>query len=318
MREFNCLRLGILSILLAAGFAAVRGQSQAVPPLETVLNGAGEQRKAYINEFKNLLSEETKISETYNKDGESKKRRAIVSTFVVYQPSADANAVGEYRNVVSVDNKKIDNADKRAQDFFEEIAKIQNSQKELERIEKEGSRFDDDISLNLFTLYQAVALADNLRPYFEFKIEGSEKAGDRNLLLVSYRQTRESPYVLTGKKNPPPDGKLAVAYDVDFDGDANGRLRGKMWIDSQNFQVWKEQREFTVQPEGFAAPVVFAETTFEYQPSSFGILTPRRIAYREYEVSKKTTVPRKTLGITFTYDKFTRPDVEVKSADVKN
>lgn len=137
-------------------------------------------------------------------------------------------------------------------------------------------------------------------------------------MIISYRQTRPSPYILTETKNQPSDGKLAVIYDLDYEGEANGRLRGKLWIDSRNYQIWKEQREMTVQPEGFAAPAVFAETSFEYQSSNFGVLTPRRIVYKEFEINKKLNIPRKTLGLTFTYDKFTRPDVEVKSADVKN
>lgn len=298
--------------------STVRTQTANHPTLETLISGAAEQRKVYINEFKNLLSQETKANETYDKNGEVKKKRTIISTFIVYQLTRDENSVAEYRNVISVDGKKVDNAEKRAQDFFEEIAKVGSSQKELEKIENEGSRYDGEISLNLFTLYQAVALADNMRPFFEFKLEGFERTDGRDLAIVSYRQTRQSPYVLTEIKRRPPDGKLTLIYDVDYEGETNPRLRGKFWIDAQSSQVWKEHRELTVQPGGFISPVLFAETVFEYQPSAFGILTPKRIAYTQFEIGKKAREPRKDVGVVFSYENFTKPDVQVKSADIKN
>lgn len=184
----------------------------------------------------------------------------------------------------------------------------------------EGSRFDEEISLSLFTLYQSVALAENLRPFFEFKIEGKETMAGSDVYVVSFQQIKDSPYIITDAKKEPADGKLTLKYDVDFNGgrDVNGRLRGKFWIDANTFQVWQEQRNLTIQPEGFPAPVVFAENIFDFQKSDFGILTPRKISYAQYRLDKKDRDARKEASVTFEYDQFTKPDVEVKSADVKN
>ena len=290
------------------------------PGLSEIINGAAEQRKAYIDEFRNLLSQETKSFEVFDKKEAVKKKRTVVSTFIVYQLSKDEHNIAEYRNVVSVDGKKVNDADQRAQDFFEEIVKVDSSAKELEKLDREGSHFDQDISLNGLTLYQSVTLADNLRPYFDFKLERRETLGGRDVYVISYQQTKASPYVTTDPAARSTDGKLNLVYDVDFEGSrtVNGRLRGTFWIDAQTYQVRKEIRTLTIQPEGFTSPVAFAENSFEYENSPFGILTPKQITYTEYKIDKKTRVGRKTIGVTFAYTDFTKPDVEVKSADVKN
>jgi len=309
----------LIFVLMFLAGTTVRGQSSAIVTLDEILNKAAEQRKAYIDEFKNLLSQETKTFEIYDKKGEVKKRRRVISTFIVYQLSKDDKSIAEYRNVVSVDGKRLDSTDKRAQDFFEQITKVESSKKELEKLDDEGSRFDEEISLNLFTLYQSVALAENLRPYFEFKIDGKETSAGGDVYVVSYQQVKESPYIITDAKKESSDGKLTLKYDVDLNGgrDVNARLRGKFWIDANTFQVWREERVLTLQPVNFPVPVVFAENTFEFNKSDFGILTPRKISYTQYQLDKKDSNARKEATVTFEYEKFTKPDVEVKSSEVK-
>ncbi len=313
-------RMSVLT--LAIIFLSVVGQSQDKAPasVDDIISGAAEQRKAYINEFKNLMSEEKKTFEIYNKHGEVKKKRSVQSIFIVYQLIKDDRSVAEYRNVISVDQKKLGDADKRAQDFFEEIVKVDSSKKELEKLDKEGSRYDEEVSLNGLTLYQSVALADNMQPFFEFKLDGKEKQGDRDVYAISYQQIKESLYISTDPKNAANDRKLTLIYDVEFDGkrNVNGRLRGKFWIDAVTLQVWKELRVLTIQPTSFAMPLVFAENTFEYGPSDFGVLTPKKLTYMQYKIDKKTKEARKEASVTFDYTNFTKPDVEVKSSEVKN
>lgn len=109
----------ITAILLT--FLAVNagfGQSAADPTINEIVRNAAEQRNAYVEEFKNLLSRETKTFEIYDKKGSVKKRRVVVSNFIVYQLDNDDKRIAEYRNVVSVDGKQLDNTDKRAQDFL--------------------------------------------------------------------------------------------------------------------------------------------------------------------------------------------------------
>lgn len=313
-------RTSVIILLTIALSMAGHGQDSVPASIDQILSGAAEQRKAYINEFKNLMSEEKKTFEIYNKNGEIKKKRSVLSIFIVYQLIKDDGSVAEYRNVISVDQKKLDDADKRAQDFFEEIVKVDSSKKELEKLDKEGSRYDEEVSLNGLTLYQSVALADNIRPFFEFKLDSREKIGERDVYVISYQQIRESRYISTSPKSAVDDGKLTLIYDVDFDGkqNVNGRLRGKFWIDALTLQVWKELRVLTIQPEGFATPAVFAENTFEYGSSDFGVLTPKKLTYIQYRIDKKSKEERREASVTFDYANFTKPNVEVKSGEVKN
>jgi hypothetical protein len=290
-------------------------QITAPPTIETILSRAAEQRNIYIDEFKNLLSQETKTFETYDKNGATKKKRTVVSTFIVYQ-SPGNNSIGEFRNVVSVDGRKVENADKRAQDFFEEIAKVDRSNQEWERIEKEGSRYDEAITINGLTLFQAVVLADNLRPAFEFKLDSTESFAGRPVYVVSYKQVKDNRYISMDPDRMVGDGKPELVYDIEVDRNAVARVSGRFWIDAETFQIRKEERRVTVQGDAAARPTVATETTLEYQNSSFAILTPIRLTFTQYRPAKNGET-RKDVAVAFSYENFTKPDVEVKSADIK-
>ncbi len=318
---FTCYRVLVGATLIALGSAiSISGQATVTADLPAILKGAAEKRLGYIDEFKNLLSQETKSFEIYDRKGEVKKRRSVVSTFIVYQLAKKENAVTEFRNVISVDGKNVGDSDKRAQDFFEEVAKADSSNKELEKIDKEGSRFDEEISVNGLTLYQAAVLAEHFRPYFEFTLEGTEMMAGRQVYRVAYRQTRDSPYVSLDPKRPATDGKLTLVYDLDLGSPRStvGRLNGTFWIDTDSLRVRKEKRVLTVRSEDMPAAVPALETVLEYQDSSFEILTPSRLSFTQYIVARKGQESRKELMVVFDYANFTKPDVEVRSADIKD
>ncbi len=318
---FTCCRDLVGATLFALGSAvSISGQATVTADLPAILKGAAEKRLGYIDEFKNLLSQETKSFEIYDRKGEVKKRRSVVSTFIVYQLAKKENAVTEFRNVISVDGKNVGDSDKRAQDFFEEVAKADSSNKELEKIDKEGSRFDEEISVNGLTLYQAAVIAEHFRPYFEFTLEGTEMIAGRQVYRVAYRQTRDSPYVSLDPKRPATDGKLTLVYDLDLGSPRStvGRLNGTFWIDTDSLRVRKEKRVLTVRSEDMPAAVPALETVLEYQDSSFEILTPSRLSFTQYIVARKGQESRKELMVVFDYANFTKPDVEVRSADIKD
>jgi hypothetical protein len=113
---------------------------------------------------------------------------------------------------------------------------------------------------------------------------------------------------------------MPVIYELEsaINGPANERLRGTLWIDVNTSQIRREKRQMTIQPESFTRRVVVADNEFEYQNSDFGILTPRRITYTSYRIDRKSEASVKEDSITLDYEQFTRPDVEVKSTEVKN
>ena len=284
------------------------------PTLPEILDKADGQTRIYLETFKNLLSEETKTFEIYDKRGEVKKRRSVVSTFIVYPLSKDENQITEFRSVISVDGKALEKTDQRAQEFFEQIVKVESSKKELERLQKESSRYDQDIYISGLTLFQSIALSRDLRSLFEFNIESTEQIDGSEVFLVAYRQTKQSPYITINSEAERDGGKLTQNFDVEIDKkvDLNERMRGKLWIDADTFQIRREQREMTIQPEGFTSPLIVVEDNFEFQNSDFGILTPKKVTHLQNRVKIKDKTAIKEIKVVFDYEKFTKPDVEVQ------
>ena len=109
-------------------------------------------------------------------------------------------------------------------------------------------------------------------------------------------------------------------YDIDIEGDSkavlNARVRGTIWIDPVSFNIRKEIRERTIQPAGYATPLVVARNIFEYGDSEFSILTPTKIVHTQSRIDLKDRTDRPDIAVTFSYGKFTQPNVEVKSGEV--
>jgi hypothetical protein len=291
---------------------------QAAPTLtvDEIVRRAAEQTSVYVEAFKNLLSEETKTFEIYGRDGDVKKRRVVRSTFIVYQLSKDSDKIIEYRNVISVDGKTLGQTDARAQEFFEKLVKVETSAKELERIETESQRYDEELYISNLTLFQSIALADNLRKDFVFTLTGKDNIDGNEVYVVEYRQSRASPNITIGGAS---NGMSGLNYDVDLKGlkDVNERLNGKFWIDTQTFQVVREFRVLSIQPPDFETRVPVSENRFEFQKSEFGIMTPSRISHLQFDIDKKKRASVKDVQVVFEYEKFTKPDVDVKASEVK-
>lgn len=294
-----------------------------VSTVDEILPNAEQQAVNYQQTFTNLLGEETKTFEDFDKNGKSKNSRVIVSNFIVYQSIKNPNIITEYRNVVKVDGKSIGDTDKRIQDFFEKLGKSVSIEQELEGIQKESSRYDKNLEISGFTLLQAPILAEHIRPAFDFRLDGHDTIDGNDVFVVTYQQKTKSPYVFFNVEKPASD-KLFINYNYDLPGSikdsANPLMNGKLWIDAKTFQIWREERRLTIQAAELKNPVTVIENEFEYQKSDLGILTPKRITFTDYVVkSKKGEISTvKDSKATFEYKNFTKADVEVKSGDVKN
>lgn len=295
-------------------------QSSPDVPLSEILDRAGQETTKYVETFKNLLSEESKTIETFDKRGDVKKKKTIRSTFLVYPLSKDQNQSTEFRNVLAVDNRPLENADAHAQDFFTKVTKAESSTKELQELRKESSRYDGDLIINGMTLFQSPVLSTKLRPFFDFKLVQKTSIDAVDVYEIAYQQKERTPMIQVNARDKLEPGKTSIDYDIDSDvgGDLNGRLRGTLWIDASTFQVRKEHRELTVQPQGSASPSPAIINDFDFQNSDFGILTPKRITHIQSRVKGKGEPPLNEVRITMEYSNFTRPDVEIKSSEVKS
>jgi hypothetical protein len=288
--------------------------------LEMILTEAERQTQNYRQAFNSLLAEETKTFEEYGKNGEAKKRRTVESNFLVYQSTRNENLIIEYRNVVKVDGKSVGDSAKRAEDFFENVLKSTTAETELEKILVESTRYDKTLDISGFTLNQSPILAAHIRPALDFRLSGQETLNGRKVYAITYLQKAKSPYLLFNER-PANTDKLYINYEVELPKqikDPNALLRGKLWIDAETFEIWREEREQTIQIDG--SPTVVFRTEFEYQKNEPGFVTPKKITLTYYELKRKDEqyMTVKDTVATFEYTKFTKSDVEVKSGDVNS
>ncbi|MBS1792491.1 MAG: hypothetical protein JSS81_01485 [Acidobacteria bacterium] len=312
------LLLAALAVVVSVS-PAVRGQNSQ-PPLDTVLAESQNQTQKYIEGFKNLLADEIKTFADYDKNGQNPKTTTVKSSFLVYQSGKNAKATAELRNVREVDGKPIPDSQKRGEEFLAELDKQQTLESELKKLEKEGSKYDRTLEISGLTLNQAVALAPNLRQYFDFRLAGTENVEGRDLIVLAFQQKAKTPDITVNEKERSTPGALAVNYDLDIPGElkkSNLFLRGRLWLDPQTFQVRREERELTAQAAG---PVVLLSNVFEYQSSDYGILLPKTITLTTFKAKKNgdafTTV--KDLDIRLDYSNYRQTNVEVKILDDEN
>lgn len=302
--------IALWSILFAANLNSAQD-------LNEILQNANLQAQKYTEEFKNLLADETKTFETYDKNGKLKKSTVIESNFFVLQSEKRGNVTSEYRSVTKVDGKSVGDSEKRSADLFEQIAKAKSPAEELERIQKESSRYDKNIEISGFTLIQAPNLDESLRPFFEFKMLATETIDGREVFILGYRQTKQSPNISINQKNSAQNG-LNINVEVDLPDSFNKSdafLRGKLWIDAETFQIWREEREVAAEKD--KKLIVLQRTVFEYQPSEYGILLPKQITFLQNKAKKVSGsfVETKIQSIVFQYSRWRKSNVDVQILD---
>jgi hypothetical protein len=284
--------------------------------LETILKNADAQTVVYTEGFKDLITKETKTFESYKQNGDLSKRNIIESNFLVYQSERDASVVSEFRNVVKVDGKPVSEKNRTPEEFFSQIQKTGSVEKELEKVKKESLRFDKTLEIQGLTLLQAPVLSNNFRQFFEFDLLGKEKIGGREVYVIAYKQMRKSPYVLINEKGKSND--LSLSFDINLPGSIKKSdvfLSGKLWIDAENFQLRREERNLSARREN---PVLLMKTDFEYQPSEYGFLVPKQITLVQFNTKnyrKNPSASIKDLQVSFDYSAFTKTNVEVEILD---
>ncbi len=303
----------------ASPSAQMSAQVSATPiQLETILSEAEKQAINYQEEFKNLLATETKTFEEYDKNGNLKNLMTVESNFFVYQSEKNKDLSSELRNVTKVDGKLVPDSQARADRFLAELGKTSTAEKELEKIQDEGSRYDKTLRINGLTLFEALSLDDSLRSYFDYKLVGLENLQGKEVYVVSYQQTKKSPFITINEKASN-DKRVKAGFDVSLPGSLKKNdvfLRGKLWIDKQNFQIWREERQLAVQT---TTPIVAMETILEYQPSEFGILVPKKISLQLNNIKKNSKENEftavKDTKVIYDYSKFRKFNVDVKILD---
>lgn len=307
---FLKLKFAFVLTLVFAAFSV----AQTTLPINDILNNTEKQTKVYREEFANLLADETKTFEEFDKNGQVKEKRVIESNFLVYQSTQNADKITEYRNVIKVDGKNVGESEQRASDFFEKVLKSTTAEKELDRIRDESNRYDKTLDISGYTLYQAIFIPEKLRADFDFKLLSNQTFNGRNVFVFEYQQIKDNSFIAINDKS-----KKDATVNIDLGGfgkDVNGRFRGKLFIDAETFEVLYEKRETTIQPPKLSNPFVIMSAELEYQKNELNILVPKRILIEDFTFKikgkEKNVESKKRTRLTFDYTKFTRSNVEVE------
>jgi hypothetical protein len=280
------------------------GQQSTRPRLEPgelkeLIRLAGLGMSEYKSKFKDLTADEELLLEEYG-EGKLKRQRRIVSDLIIYQSQLDASVMAEYRNARAVDGVAVAERDERLVNLFERLAKAGSVKKELDRINRESHRYDIGYSFYGVTLDQGLPLAEDVRESFRFTPAGSERVNGREVIVLQYQQVTQSPN-LSFKFSLPTELKGAEPL-----------YRGRLWLDAETKQIWREERELTLRHPSFADPLILFRYEFDYAASRFGILTPQRIVVSTYNKGGMGAdkLPHLRLGgkVSFAYGGFRRFD----------
>lgn len=308
----------LLGLTLIFTFAAAAFGQNSNVPLETILSEANKQSEIYRETFKNLLADELKTFEDFDKRGESEGKTTVKSSLLVYQSGKSANSTAELRNVLEVNGKPIPDSQRRGEEFLAELDKEKTLESELKKLQKESSKYDKTWLVYGLTLNQAVVLAPNLRPSFDFQLVGTENFGGAEVYVVHFQQKAKSPQIAVNEKQNKASNELGLSFEINVPGELKKEgvlMRGKLWIDAKTYQIWREESELIARVND---PVLLLSSNFEYQPSEFGIQLPKTISVTVYKPKKETGNKYSSLkdsSINFEYSNFRQTNVEVRILD---
>ena len=297
--------------LLLMSFVSANGQKLSETELKTFLTTATEKTSEYSNVFKNLTVEEIKTFETFDKDGKLKSRKTILSDLIVYEPETGEGRLGEFRNVREVDDKKIKNSEKRTVKLFAELVNAKSFEEELKKLNKESSRYDENLSFYGITFTQFVPLASSLISSFKFEETGRENIEGKEALIIKFQQTSVNTDINL-KINAP-----------DFFEISHTLYRGKIWLDLKNHRILRLITELTAESAKFTEPFVTLRQEYYYQPGDFEIYLPRKIVSENFtpqadeniklqlKIGKVKLLPQLQTRLIIEYKNFSKFNVTV-------
>jgi hypothetical protein len=275
--------------------------------LKELIRRASLSVSEYKAKFKDLTADEEQKVEEYDSEGKLKRGRRVVSDLIIYQSQLDTSMTAEYRYVRVVDGVAVAKREERLVNLFNRLAKADSVQKELDRISRESRRYDHRYSIYGLTLNQGLLLDESLRSSFQFMEAGRERVNGRDVIVLQYQQVSQSPHLATRLSSLPSELKGAESL-----------YRGRLWLDAETAQLWREERELTLRHSSLNHPLILMRFEFEYVASSFGILTPQRIVWSTYDRGRTGAdkLPELLLGgkVTFAYSSFRRFNVNSPDA----
>jgi hypothetical protein len=284
------------------------GIVQAQGDAESWLLRHATEAVKYEQTFKNLTAEETKFMEVFDDKGNLRQKRTVVADLLVYQSMQDETRIAEFRNVRSVDGKPVDGFEERMVDLFDYLSKVKTVRSEMNKVHDEWLKYDIGRRFWGYTITQA-RLFKALGPSVRAIPFGRQTIGDRETVVIVFEQ-------LAGSRatwGADPEDVLNDISGLRNRVGVKTRYRGKLWLDRETGQLWRQETELVADYYTLAQPQVMIRWEQDYQASEFGILTPKQFVFSWFAnmVGRNTAAARLELTsrTTYTYGKFTRFDV---------
>ena len=262
----------------------------------------------YEETFKNLTAEETKLMEVFDDKGNLRQKRTVQAELLVYQSMLDENRIAEFRNVRTVDGKPVDGFAERMEYVFNYLANVKTARAEIDRLTDEWLKYDIGRRFWGYTITQA-RLFKALGPAVRVLPYGRQEINDHECVVLVFEQTAGSRATFGADPE-------SVVEDISGLRNRVGvktRYRGKLWLDAETGQLWRQETELVADYKTLAQPQVMIRWEQTYQASEVGILTPKQFVFSWFAhmVDRETDHARLALTsrTTYSYGKFTRFDV---------
>jgi hypothetical protein len=296
------MRTVLLSVTaaLTIGIFAFTGRGQvALNDLTAILTNAANRRQEYVDTFKDLTAIETKTTELFDKNGKVENRRKVVSDLLIYKLQTNSAVMDEFRITREVDGKPVGKGEKRAIDLLESLSKSKNFEQERKRLRDENLKYTLKYYRWGITLQPVPAVIKEMQPAYGFFLGQRERLNGHDLIVLDYQSQGVSPS----------SSNLVRNFTDPRTGD-----RGRIWMDAEDFRVWRWESEKTVVDRDITSAVVYMRDEIEYVPSAFGIHVPKTVitSFFDKQESDKQSV-RLTGRITYAYDEFKRFEVRTES-----
>ena len=273
--------------------------------LGNLLSRGDARRQEYVEAFKNLIAVETRLTEIIDRNGRVEKKRVVVSDFLVYRSGLRDDLVSEYRIARAVDGRPVRTSTEDAIRQFQKLAGSKTLAQESERLKQANLKHGLRYFMWGATLHPLRMLEWQQRLGVEFAIAGREGVAGRDAIVLDYRLKELRSIRAQG---------IYRHFDA-----PRSAMRGRAWLDTSDGRLLRWEHEITVSDRDITTPVAVVRYEHEYEPSAFGLWTPKRIVVSFFDKVREKNAPpavRVAGRVTFTYADFKRFSVST-TTDIK-
>ena len=254
---------GLSSLICLVPGLEAQTPDRANPVLQRVLDEVGKKRREYVETFKELTAQETKLTEIFDDHERVIRKRKVVADFLVYPSQVNAELASEYRVVREVDGKPIRNHSEQGISLLQHLAQTKTLAAEHKRLREQNMKYNLHYYRWDVTLNPARQFEKGASPDYSYEIVGNERLGSKEVLVVSYRRNSFYPVEARGIFGDFSKPELSD--------------RGRVWVDAKTFSICQWENELIVRHLETGNILVVMRDQVEYADSSFDILVPKTI-----------------------------------------